>query len=101
MESVVANLDEPGVTRYIRAALTLEISSALTQEKGVALIEKKKPILTNWLSIYLASLTLEDIRGDRNQIRIQTQMRDGFNEILFPDSKPKIKRILFKEFAVQ
>lgn len=101
LEPVVANLDEPGVTRYVRATITLEISSVLEQDKGVKLIEEKKPILTNWLNIYLAGLTLEDARGDRNLKRIQSQILDAFNETLFPDAKPLIKHVLFKEFAIQ
>jgi flagellar basal body-associated protein FliL len=101
LEPVVANLDEPGVTRYVRATITLEISSSLEQNKGVTLVEEKKPVLTNWLTIYLASLTLEDTRGDRNLKRIQLQILDAFNETLFPDAKPLIKHVLFKEFAIQ
>lgn len=101
LEPVVANLDEPGVTRYVRATITLEISSALEQNKGVKLIEEKKPTLTNWLTIYLAGLTLEDARGDKNLKRIQLQILDALNETLFPDAKPLIKHILFKEFAIQ
>lgn len=101
LEPVVANLDEPGVTRYVRATLTLEMNSDIDENKGVAFIEEKKPLLTNWLTIYLASLNLESIRGDRNLKRIQSQVLDGFNERLFPDAKPQIKYILFKEFAVQ
>ena len=39
----VANLDEPGVTRYVRVALTLEISNALEQAEGTLLLETKTP----------------------------------------------------------
>ena len=101
LEPVVSNLDVPGVTRYVRAALTLEISPEVDKDKGSAFIDEKKPVLTNWLTIYLASLTLDDIRGDRNLKRIQSQILDSFNEKLFPDAKPQIKHILFKEFAIQ
>ncbi|HIJ52539.1 MAG TPA: flagellar basal body-associated FliL family protein [Planctomycetes bacterium] len=101
LEPVVANLDAPGVTRYVRLTLTLEIDPQVEQKKGVVFIEEKKPLLTNWLTIYLAGLSLEDIRGDRNLKSIQSQVLDAFNEKLFPDSKPRIKRVLFKEFAVQ
>ena len=101
LEPVVANLDEPGVTRYIRVILTLEISSAMEQEKGEKLLEEKKPVLKNWLTIYLAGLTLENTRGNRNLNRIQSQILDALNERLFPDAKPQIKHILFKEFAIQ
>ncbi len=101
LDPVVANLDVADVTRYVRASLTLEISSEVDEKKGTAFLNENKPILTNWLTVYLASLGLDDIRGDSSLKRIQAQVLDAFNEKLFPDSKPKIKRILFKEFAVQ
>jgi len=101
LEPVVANLDVPGVTRYVRVAITLDVSSEINQKKGNAFFEEKKPLLTNWLTIYLASLGIEDIRGDKNLKRIQSQILDAFNERLFPDAKPQIKHILFKEFAIQ
>lgn len=101
LEPVIANLNVADVTRYVKASLTLEVSSELDEKKGIAFLDEKKPILTNWLTVYLASLRLEDIRGDSNLKRIQSQVLDAFNEKLFPDSKPIIKNILFKEFAVQ
>lgn len=101
LEPVVANLDEPSVTRYVRAALTLEINPQMDEKKGRGFLDEKKPILTNWLAIYLASLSIEDIRGERNLKSIQSQILDVFNEKLFPNSKPQIKQVLFKEFAIQ
>jgi len=101
LDPVVANLDEPGVTRYVRASLVLEISAEVDKKKGTAFIDEKRYILTNWLNIFLASLSLEDIRGDRNLRTIQSRIRDAFNEKLFPDAKPQIEHILFREFAVQ
>jgi flagellar basal body-associated protein FliL len=101
LDPVIANLNEPSVTRYVRATLTLELAGTVDPKKGEAFINEKKPALTNWLTIYLAGQTIEDIRGDRNLRRIQAQILDAFNEKLFPDSKPQVKSILFKEFAVQ
>jgi len=101
MEPVIANLDVDDVTRYVKASLTLEVSIEVDEKEGTVFIDQKKPILTNWLTVYLASLHLEDIRGDSNLKHIQSQVMDAFNEKLFPDSKPHIKNVLFKEFAVQ
>jgi flagellar basal body-associated protein FliL len=101
LDPVVANLNEPAVTRYVRASLTLEMSADMDVKKGTAFIEKKKPILINWLTVYLSSLSLEDIRGDKNLRSIQSNVRDAFNEKLFPDSKPQVKQVLIKEFPVQ
>ena len=85
----------------MRASLILEIGPEIDQEKGKAFLDEKKPILTNWLAIYLASLNLEDIRGEKNLKSIQLQILDAFNEKLFPDGKPKIAQVLFREFAIQ
>lgn len=101
LDPVVANLNEPTVTRYVRASLTLEMSADMDVDKGTIFLDEKKPILVNWLTVYLSSLALEDIRGDNNLRSIQSHIRDAFNEKLFPDSKSQIKQVLIKEFPVQ
>ncbi len=101
LEPVVANLNEPGVTRYVRATLILAISNEIDQNKAILFLEEKKPLLKNWLTLYLANQTVEDIRGEKNLRRIQSQILDAVNEKLFPDAKPQVKHILFKEFAIQ
>ncbi|MHC4071124.1 MAG: flagellar basal body-associated FliL family protein [Planctomycetota bacterium] len=101
LDPVVANLDEPTVSRYVRASLTLEMSSSVDKKKGAAFLDEKKPILINWLTVFLSGLSLEDIRGDKNLKSIQSRILEGFNNKLFPDSKPQIKRVLIKEFPVQ
>jgi flagellar basal body-associated protein FliL len=101
LDPVVANLDEPGVTRYVRATITLEVDAACGRRKAISFFDQKKPVLTNWLTVYLASLCLEDVKGDRNLKRIQSEILSAFNETLFPDAEPQIKHVLFKEFAIQ
>jgi flagellar basal body-associated protein FliL len=101
LEPVVANLNEPGATRYIRVALILQISNELDSKKSTPFIEERIPLLRNWLTIYLASLTIEQTRGDKNLMRIQSEILDSFNEKLFPDAKPQIVNVFFKDFAIQ
>jgi len=101
LEPVVANLDEPGVTRYVRICITLEISPEMDPSKGQSYIGERKLILRDWLTTYFAGLSLEDVRGTRNLEKIKRQVQDEFNDILFPNGRPYVKRILFKEFAVQ
>jgi flagellar basal body-associated protein FliL len=100
MDSVIGNLNEPGVVRYVRMGLTLEIGG-MTEKEGVPFLEQKKPLLKNWLTLYLNNLSLNDVRGERNLRQMQTQIADAFNQNLFPGAKPRIKRILFKELSIQ
>ena len=101
LEPVVSNLNETGAMRYIRVKLTLAVNPRIDKKKGTKFIDERKPILTSWLAIYLASLTIDDCTGDKNLRRIQSQIRDAFNEKLFPDTKPQIREILYEEFAIQ
>ncbi|MCD6392354.1 MAG: flagellar basal body-associated FliL family protein [Planctomycetes bacterium] len=101
MKSVVANPNEPGAKRFVRAGLNLEVSPKLSEEDFATLMGAKEPFLTNWLNLYLKSLRLEDMENDSDLRRIESQACDAFNEILFPDAEPQIKRVLIKEFNIQ
>ncbi|MHC4264400.1 MAG: flagellar basal body-associated FliL family protein [Planctomycetota bacterium] len=101
LDPIIANLNEPGVNRYVRMSLIMEVNSAVDQVKGTAFLDEKKPLLVNYLTVYLSSLSIQDVRGDKNLKRIQSQIKDLLNEKLFPDSKPQITSILFKEFSIQ
>jgi len=101
LKSVTVNPQEPGAMRYLRVGLILEISSELTEDIANKLIEAKIPLLINFLNLYFKSLTLSEMENDRDIQRILSQICDSFNEILFPDAKPQIKRILVREFNIQ
>lgn len=101
LEPVVCNLDEPGVTRYVRVTISLEMRPEMDRAKGEPYLDERKLILRDWLTTYFAGLSLEDVRGSRNLEKIKRQIQEQFNEMLFPNSRPYIQRVLFREFAVQ
>jgi len=101
LEPVVANLNEPGVTRYVRITLTLELDGAWPAEEGKLLLDQKKPLLKNWLTLYLSNQTIEETRGKTNMLRMQANIGSLFNDGLFPNAQPHITNVLFKEFAIQ
>lgn len=101
VEPVLANLDEPGVARYVRVTLSLEVSGQLDPVKGKEFLDQRQMLLRDWLTTYFSGLSLEDVRGSRNLNRIKRDVLDQFNALLFANSKPYIVQVLFKEFAVQ
>jgi flagellar basal body-associated protein FliL len=98
-EPVIANLDEPRLARYVRVAVTLAIRADNLAAAGPVL-EKKKPQLKHWLTVYFSSCKLDDVRGATNLNRIQREILDALNDELWPGQKPLIDQVLFKEFAV-
>lgn len=101
LESIVVNPKEPGATRYVRVGLILEMDKELSQEKARTMIENKKPLLINWLNLYFKGLSLSQMEDERDMNRILSQVCDGFNEILFSETEPQIRKILIREFNIQ
>lgn len=99
MEDVIANLNDPSATRFVRVKLVLEFIG--DQTTGEALMAKKTPLLKSWLNIYFSGLELQDVNGDKNKRRIQLQILDEFNEKLFPGAQPMIKSVYFGDFQIQ
>jgi flagellar basal body-associated protein FliL len=101
LKPVVVNPNEPGATRFVRVDLILEVSNELTPEKATETILAKTPLLINWINLYLKSLSLSQMENEKDMKRILSQICDGFNEILFFESKPQIKNVLIREFNIQ
>jgi flagellar basal body-associated protein FliL len=101
LDPVVVNLNEPGVTRYARVGLTLEVTSGMDEKEGKPFLDQKKPLMKHWLTLFLSNQTIEDTRGEKNLTRMETQICETFNGNLFPGTKGRIKGILFREFAIQ
>ena len=57
--------------------------------------------MIDWLATYLGNLTIRDASGLKNQNRVKLRILDAFNELLYPDEKPKITKVLLKEFVIQ
>ena len=100
LESITVNLDEPRLARYVHATITLAILQE-DFEAAAQRIDGENRVLRDWLTVYLTSLTLDDVRGAANLNRIRREILDAFNQELWPESKPLIRKVLFKEFAVK
>ena len=99
-QSVVVNLDEGRMSRYLRIAISLQIPKS-QEETFKKLIEGKKIVLRNWLLSKISDLDLDDIRGAAGQNRLRREIREQFNAVLCPDGYDQIYDVLFEEFNVQ
>ena len=99
-DSVVVNLDEGSLTRYLRVTLSVQVAKedelSITEK-----IEKNRVLLKNWLINRISDKALEDIRGGVGQNRLRREIRDEFNTVLFPDGFDRIYDVLFEDYNVQ
>ncbi|MCX5684023.1 MAG: flagellar basal body-associated FliL family protein [Planctomycetota bacterium] len=99
-DPIIVNLDEPRLARYIRVSITLVIK-AENHEAAKTMLDRRKPELKNWLTTYFSSCTLDNVRGAPSLNRLRREILDAITQQLWPNQKPLVEQVLFKEFAVQ
>ncbi len=100
LEQVTVNLDEPRLARLMRVVVVAAIKKGEFKAAS-ELLDKKKPILKSWLTVYLSGCTLDDIRGPKNLNRIRREIETNINSQLWPNGRGLVAKVLFKEFGVQ
>lgn len=101
LELITRNLNEPGATRMIQFAVVMELSEEMDEELGKEFLESKKMYLQDWLGTYLSNLNLLQVQGGSSQNRMKNEIKESFNEILFPDTKPLVNKIMLKGYILQ
>lgn len=101
IDPVVANLNDPGQTRYIRVSFALEMSGKMPMTQTKAYLDKNTYIIKDLISKYLATQSLKDLQGDRNLNRVPMEIKDRLNQTLFPNMEPVIVKVLYRERAIQ
>lgn len=81
-------------TRHIIFNFAMKVP-AETAEEVNARMEKASPEVKSRLLTYLADLTPDDVRGERNHNRILREVRDRLNALLWPNAKPRIEAVVF------
>jgi flagellar basal body-associated protein FliL len=99
LEPITVTLNVRRGNRYLRTTLMLKVKKG---DSGIVekTIEKNQAEIQDWMLRYLSSLTVTDVLGQRNMNRIRRRIRDEMNELLWPNSRPRIDEVLLKEFNV-
>lgn len=97
---VTVNLDVPNANRYVRTTLALAVKKGKKAEIEKIVLDHT-PQLTNVLTVYLSSLTLDDVLGKDDLNKIRREIKEKFNEELWGGGRPRIREVLLIEFKVQ
>lgn len=97
---VAVNLSESRMTRYLRVKIVLQVDAAESAEFTKQL-EKRKPVMKDWLIGHLSGKSLKDVAGTVGVKRCQREIQERFEEFLFPDGEGTEFEVLFEEFVVQ
>lgn len=97
---VTVNLAEERLTRYLRLKIVLIVEEE-AEATVPALLEKKKAAMKGWLISHLTGKTLKDVQGTVGVNRLQREILERFEDILYPNGHGALKNVMFEEYLVQ
>ncbi len=97
---VIVNLNEDRLTRYLKVKILL-VCDAREEKALTDLVQKRKPLLKNWLIAHLSDKSLQDVSGASGVNKLRREIWHQFNTELYSDGSEKILDIFFEEFVVQ
>lgn len=97
---VIVNLAEDRMTRYIRVKIVLEVDEK-SEPVAAEHIAKNKAAMKSWLISHLSSKRLTEVAGSVGVNRLQREILERFDEMLYPEQEDRLLGVLFEEFMVQ
>jgi flagellar basal body-associated protein FliL len=102
--SIVANLNEVRMTRYLKVTIVLEVPTEDVPKLQQIMTGGGKAVFQDWLTEYLSELSLEEVRGAPNIQALRREIQAGFRSILKeynPEIDAEKVEVLFTEYNVQ
>lgn len=97
---VVVNLVEERQQRYLRLKIAVLVEAEAEKEVTV-MVTAKKAAVKSALIGHLAGKSTKDVSGSVGVQRMQRELLERIEEVLYPDGNSRIRAVLFEEYVVQ
>lgn len=97
---VVVNLSEERMTRFLKVKVAIQCEAS-AEGKVKEHVEKNKAALKSWMISHIAGKTLKEVSGTMAINRLQREMLERFDDMLYPNGDSPIRAVLFEEYIVQ
>ncbi|MFK5926677.1 MAG: flagellar basal body-associated FliL family protein [Desulfuromusa sp.] len=94
IDSFIVNISDNEESRYLKAAITLEVDS----EEASLELNARMPQLKDSILLLIGNKTFSELSDLQGKIQLRAELINKINSILL---KGKVKRIYFTDFVVQ
>ena len=94
IEPFIVNILDNDGTRYLKAALTLEVETAAGRQEVI----ERMPQLRDAILLVTGNKTFDELNDLQGKLQLRAELLGRVNEILKRD---RVRRIYFTEFVVQ
>lgn len=98
--TLVVNLAEPRLTRYLKVTITLEVTPKTEQFLARMTSDGRDALFKDWLVSHLSDKQLDDVKGTGAINRLRRELVEGFNRILQEFGDYQVEQVLFTELNV-
>ncbi len=94
IEPFIVNILDQDGTRYLKAAITLEMADA----KAVETVNQRMPQLRDAILLLIGNKTFNELSDLQGKLQLRSELLDRLNKIL---SNGSVRKIYFTDFVVQ
>ncbi len=94
IDSFIVNILDDQESRYLKAAITLEVSSEAVSTE----LSQRMPQIKDAILLLIGNKTFSELSDLQGKIQLRAELINKVNSILL---KGKVKRIYFTDFVVQ
>lgn len=94
LDTFVVNLAEKSGRRYLKAGISLELSSAPKDDE----VKAKMPQIRDAVIVLLSSKSWEDVSSTQGKIQIRKELTHRINKIL---GDARVRNVFYTEFVIQ
>lgn len=94
IDSFVINIIEEKETRYLKAAVTLELDNLLAADE----VKLRMPQIRDSILLLVGNKTFGEVRDLQGKLQLRAEMLDKINSLL---QAGKVQQIYFTDFVVQ
>ncbi len=94
LETFIVNILDDEESRYLKAAITIEVDSEITSVE----INQRLPQIKDAILLLVGNKTYDELRDMQGKIQLRAELINQLNGILV---NGKVKRIYFTDFVVQ
>ncbi|MBN9518839.1 flagellar basal body-associated FliL family protein [bacterium] len=97
---VVVNLTEDRMNRYLRLKIAV-LADAESEKEVTDKLTKQKAAVKSRMIGHLSGKTLKDVSGTVGVNRLQREILEKIDDVIYPDGESKVRDVLFEEYVVQ
>jgi flagellar protein FliL len=97
---VMVNLVDERMSRYLRIKIAIQVDASAESEM-TEMVTKHKAAIKSKLISHIAGKTLKDVSGSVGVARLQRELLERIEDVLFPDGGGHVRGVLFEEYVVQ